>query len=220
MPHQSTAGTNRAVAAGIVGRTVPLHAAEQTGAAMHAFDGRERVDVLARGDRHLVELVMAVAVEQAKQPVLAADADHLVLLAVDGRLEQRADLAQIGVVHVVGNELAVPQELAGLGVERDQRVRVEIGAWPKLAVEVRRGIADRQVDDAGLGVERERRPQAAAAMLERLCALPGVGAGLAGIGDEIELPHRLAGLELEGADPILGAEIGARRPGDDEVAVR
>ena len=90
---------------------------------MHAFDGRERVDVLARGDRHLVELVVAVAVEQAKQPVLAADADHLVLLAVDGRLEQRADLAEIGVVHVVGNELAVPQELAGLGVERDQRVR-------------------------------------------------------------------------------------------------
>ena len=90
---------------------------------MHAFDGRKRVDILARGDRHLVELLVALAVEQSEQPVLAADADHLVLLAVDGGLEQRAHLAQIGVVHVVGDELAVPQELAGLGVERDERVR-------------------------------------------------------------------------------------------------
>ena len=96
---------------------------------------------------------MAIAVEQAKQPVFAADADHLVLLTVDGGLKQRTDLAQIGVVHVMGNELAVPQELAGLGVECDQGIRVEIGAWSKLAVEVRRGIADWQVDDAGLGVE-------------------------------------------------------------------
>ena len=42
-----------------------------------------RASTFARGDRHLVELVMAVAIEQAKQTVLAADADHLVLLAVD-----------------------------------------------------------------------------------------------------------------------------------------
>ena len=95
---------------------------------------------------------------------------------------------------------------------------VEIGARPDLAIEVRRGIADRQIDDAGFGVERERRPQAAAAMLERLRVLPRLGAGLAGIGNEIELPHRLAGLELEGTDPVLGAEIGARRPDDDEIA--
>ena len=49
--------------------------------------------------------------------------------------------------------------------------------------------------------------------------LPGLGAGLAGIGDEIEFPYRLAGLELEGADPVLGAEIGAGGPGDDQVVI-
>ena len=78
-------GHEQRVAAGIVGRTVPLHAAEQARAAMHAFDRRQRIDVLARGDRHLVELLVAVAVEQAQQPVLAADADDVALLAVDGR---------------------------------------------------------------------------------------------------------------------------------------
>ena len=71
------------IAAGIVGRTVPLHAAEQAWAAMHALDGRNGIDILTRSDRHLVELVMGIAVEQPEQTILAADADHLVLLAVD-----------------------------------------------------------------------------------------------------------------------------------------
>src|SRR5262249_29768884 len=56
-------------------------------------------------------------------------------------------------------------------------------------------------------------------MLQRLRTLPRFGARLAGIGDEIEFPHRLARLELEGADPVLRAEVGARRPGNDEVAI-
>src|SRR5579885_396344 len=59
---------------------------------MNTLDGGASVDILARRDRDLVELVMAVAIEQPQQPILAADANHLVLLAVDGRLEQRADL--------------------------------------------------------------------------------------------------------------------------------
>jgi hypothetical protein len=81
-------------------------------------------------------------------------------------------LAEIGVVHVVGDALPVPEEFTGLGVERDDRVGIEIGAWPKLAIEVWRGIADRQIDDPSLDIERQRRPQAAAAMLERFRILP------------------------------------------------
>jgi len=41
----------------------------------------------------------------AAAAILAADADHLVLLAVDGGLEQRAYLSEVSIVHVVGNEL-------------------------------------------------------------------------------------------------------------------
>ena len=33
---------------------------------MHALNGRQCIHVLARGGRHLVELVVAVAVEQAE----------------------------------------------------------------------------------------------------------------------------------------------------------
>ena len=117
---------------------------------MHALHRRQCVDILARGDRNLVELLLALAVEQSEQPILAAHADHLALLAADGGLEQRAHLAQVGVVHVVGNKLLVPEKLAGLGVERHERVRVEIGTRPDFAIEVGRGIADGQIDDAGL----------------------------------------------------------------------
>src|SRR6516164_1009243 len=63
-------------------RPVPLHAAEKARATTHALDGRRRVDILARCDGHLIELLAAVAVEQAQQAILAADADHLVFLSV------------------------------------------------------------------------------------------------------------------------------------------
>src|SRR5262245_4785646 len=106
----------------MVSRPVPLHAAEKTWATMHAFHRRRRVDIFARGDWHLIELIVAVAVEQSEQTILAAHCDDGVRLAGYGRLEQGTDLAQIGIMHVVGNELAIPQELASLGVERNQRV--------------------------------------------------------------------------------------------------
>src|SRR6516165_8232258 len=56
-------------------------------------------------------------------------------------------------------------------------------------------------------------------MLQGLRALPCVGAWLAGIGDEIELPDLFTVIESKRANPVLRAEIGARRPSDDEVAV-
>ena len=106
----------------------------------------------------------------------------------DGGLEQRAHLAEVGVVHVVGNKLLVPEKLAGLDVERHERVGVEIGTRPDFAIEVGRGVADRQIDDAGLYVERKRCPQAATAMLQRLRVLPSLCAKLTRIRGKIELP--------------------------------
>src|ERR1700730_8611962 len=148
------------IAIGIIGGPIPFHASEQARAAMNTLDGGASLDILARRDRNLVELVTAVAIEQPQQPILAADANHLVLLAADGRLEQRTDLTEVGVVHVVGNELLEPEELAALGVEGNEGVRVKIGTGPNLAIKVWRRIADWQVNDASLCVERNRRPQA------------------------------------------------------------
>src|SRR5690242_2726984 len=73
------------VAAGVVGRAVPLHAPEQSWATMHPFHGRERIDVLTSSDGHFVKLLLAASVEQSEQSVLAADRDHIVFFAVDRR---------------------------------------------------------------------------------------------------------------------------------------
>src|SRR6516165_302107 len=56
-------------------------------------------------------------------------------------------------------------------------------------------------------------------MLQGLRALPCVGAWLAGIGNEIEFPDLFTVIESKRANPVLRAEIGARRTGNDEVAV-
>src|SRR5262245_16237549 len=108
------------VAAGVVGRAVPLHAAQKTRATMHTFYRRYRIDVLARRDGNLIELLLAASIEQSQQSVLAANRDRVMRLAIDYRRKQGTDLAEIGVVHIVGNELAIPQELAGLGIKGDQ----------------------------------------------------------------------------------------------------
>src|SRR6516162_9058808 len=141
------------------------------------------------------------------------------LVTVDRSLEQRTDLAEVGVVHVVRYELPIPEQLSGFCVKRQDRIGVEIGAGPDLAVKIRRRIADGQVDDASLCIERQRRPEATAAMLQRFLALPSICAGFTGIGHQIELPNRLARLKLKGAYPVLRAEIGACRTDNDEVLI-
>src|SRR5439155_24059528 len=91
--------------------------------------------------------------------------------------EDRADLAQIRVVHVVRYELAIPEQLAAAHVERDRGVRIEVVPFARSAEEIGRWIANRQVEDALGRVERERRPQAAAAVCTRLRILPTIGPG-------------------------------------------
>jgi len=82
------------------------------------------------------------------------------LVTADRGLEQRTDLAEVGIVHVVRYELAIPEQFSGFCIKRHKGVSVEIGAGPDLAVKIRRRIADGQVDDARLCIERQRRPEA------------------------------------------------------------
>ena len=99
-----------------VGRAVPLHAAEKSRAAVHASNDRHLVEVSAGGDRQFIEHFVAVAVEHAQQTILAGDSEQVARLAFHRRAEERAHLAQVAVVGVVGTELLVPEQLAGLDV--------------------------------------------------------------------------------------------------------
>ncbi len=59
-------------------------------------------------------------------------------------------------MHVVGRELEVPLQLAGLGIKRDDRVGVEIVARPIVSDQVVAGIADRPVEGVKLLVVGSR----------------------------------------------------------------
>ena len=147
----------------------------------------------------------------------------------------RADRVEIP--HVMGDVLEVADIFAGVEIDRYERVRIEIVAGPDRAVEVRRRIADHEVDALGLEVDRRILPHAAA---ERLVGVAGLGelrllgrdvamhvlaGGVLGrphadgvLGDGVEVPDELAGLGVvgphEAADTVLAA-IGA----DQDFAV-
>ena len=95
----------------------------------------------------------------------------------------------------------MPQRLAGSGVERDQRARVQIVALAFAAPEIRRRRADRGIDDAASFVGHHRRPHVRRAGAQRAVVLPG---GVGGIGlvarNRVELPALRTGADIERED--------------------
>src|SRR5262249_23656170 len=74
--------------------------------------------------------------------------------------------------HVVGDVLEVADIPAGIEIERDQRVGVEVVAGAQRAVEIGRRIADDEIDAVGREIDRRILPDAAA---ERLVGIAGLG---------------------------------------------
>ena len=119
----------------------------------------------------------------------------------------------------LGPNWLVPQKLARFDVERHRRIGVQIRAGAHVRIKVGRRIPDRHVEHPVLDVERQRRPQAAAAVLARGLVGPGLRSGLARVGNEIEAPDLLTGGKLEGADPVLRPPVRAGRAVDHQVLV-
>jgi len=84
--------------------------------------------------------------------------------------------------------------------------RVEVVAGAHVGVEVRRRVGHREIEQTLLGIEGQRRPERAAAMFARLAVRPGLGTWLVIVRNEVEAPHRLACLQVEGADPALRSQ--------------
>src|SRR5262249_61549411 len=131
-----------------------------------------------------------------------------VLVRGDRRLDAAAahgDVAEDGGAHVVVlaqvvvNDLEVPDALAGLRVEGDERVRVQVRARPPSTVLRGGGRRQRNVHVAELFVCRHRIPRADVTRhLPRFVA-PRVGTGLAGLRHDVKGPQQLARLRVEAA---------------------
>ncbi len=112
--------------------------------------------------------------------------------------------------------LEMALDRAGVGIDRDGRGGVEVVARA-LVAEPRRAVAGAPERDVALGVVGPGHPDRGAAALPGL-AFPGVVAGLAGAGDGVGLPHRLAALGVERLDEAADAELAAR-DADHDLAV-
>ena len=112
--------------------------------------------------------------------------------------------------------LVVPHELAGLDIDGDGRVAVELGRCGArngidvavaLPARPRLGIGDRPVEHLARRVIRTRQPPAARdPSLERRIA-PGIAAGLARRRRVVEFPHLLAGPGVMGGDEAARARL-------------
>src|SRR5215467_2009938 len=108
-------------------------------------------------------------------------------------------------MHVVWDELKVPGEFSGFGVEGDDRVRVKIAARPGIIVEVRRWISPGDVEQVLLRVIGKRSPQRTPSVFSgRRIGPPGFRAGLAVSGNNVEAPQAFAIAQPEGSHPAAG----------------
>ena len=117
--------------------------------------------------------------------------------------------ARVVVVGVVGRELVVPDDLAGLGPDRQHRRGVQVVAGPRLR-RPRRRIARSPVHEIELRIVGARDPGRAAADLPGVAVLrPGLVSLLAASRDRVAAPQALAGLGIDSVDEAAHAELGA-----------
>ena len=132
-------------------------------------------------------------------------------------VEQGRRRRRIGVPQVVVNRLEVPDVLAGLGPDRDDRVAVEVRARPVAAVVARNRRRQRQVDEAALGVRgEEERPRVGAQPSPPTVAGPGLVPDVARLGHRIELPQLRAAARVVGAGVADAPDGAGRRVGADD----
>src|SRR5258706_15453612 len=98
------------------------------------------------------------------------------------------------------HRLEIPLHLAGVGVERNQRIAEQILAGPVSAIEVGAWSTDRGIENAALFIHREREgPDVVpGAILPAILGLPGFVAGLTIAWNRMEGPQFLARADVVG----------------------
>ena len=113
--------------------------------------------------------------------------------------------------------LKVPDALAGIGVERQQRIGEQIVAEAVRAVEIGRRAAGGRVHDAALLVHRHARPVVRRPAVRPGVFRPGVVAEFARMRNGVEAPAELAGAHVVGAYVARrGGQSLGRPPADDQ----
>ena len=116
-------------------------------------------------------------------------------------------------MRVMRRELKIPLDLARVGVEGEEAVRIQVVAGPEVSVPIRRRVAGRPIQKIEVRIVGTRQPCRAAARLPTVSA-PGIATGLAGRRNRVRSPQQLAGLGIIGIDKAAHAGLGARDADD------
>ena len=112
------------------------------------------------------------AIEHEQEAVLRDLRERFDRPAVDRDVDQDRRGRQVVVEQIVMHGLEVPDALAGLRIQRDDRAAVQVVAEAMAAVHVVRDARRRHVDETELLVGAERRPDVAGAAVAPRFVLP------------------------------------------------
>ena len=190
------------------------HVGVDVRAAGHGVEPEGPVD--AGHDGLAVEEAAVGAVEGVEEAVLVVVEERLDRpVAAQGHVGEHRGAHRVVVPAVPGGVLVAPADGPVVGVEGDGRGRPLVVAPPHVAVPGG-GVPGVPVDEVQLGVVGARRPRRGAAVPPGVAG-PRLVAGLAGAGNGVGGPARLAGHRVVGLDEAPDAVLAARHPGEDEA---
>ena len=137
-------------------------------------------------------------------------------LAVLFDIDQDQAIGRVVIPHVVGRGLEMPAQFAAVGIERNDRIGIEIVTLARIAVEQGRRIAGRPIKQVALGVVAAGHPSGRAAALPRVTG-PALDTGLACGWYRIAPPALGTGIEGVGRDEAARRELTAAVANDDLV---
>ncbi len=120
-------------------------------------------------------------------------------------------------MNVVRGELVVPLKHAGVGIERQQRARIQIVALSIVAIVIRIRVTGTVVNEVQRRVISSRRPDGAATPEHRFDSRPGLAPPFAGPGNGVESPGAGPGLSVVSIDETAAGVIAARHANDHLV---
>ena len=171
------------------------------------FDGEERL----AGD----------AIEEIDDALLGGLRDRVGGLAIVRYGEKRRRSGEVAIPDVVMDALEMPEALAGVGVEGEQRVGEEVVAEAIATVEIKDSRASGRVENAAFGIESHAGPVVCGSGGLPRTIGPGFVAKFAGMRNRVEGPAQGPAVHVEGANVARGRGMGFRiaSADDDEVFV-
>src|SRR5579872_2269720 len=130
-------------------------------------------------------------VEHVEKAAAMSPVDELAWLPAPFCIHQHGNLRGIPIVHVMRHELEIPFQFAGVRVESDRAIRVQVVTPPRVAVPIGRGVSRAPNDKVLLHIERSCHPCRSPACLPR-GTRPGLASRLSRLRYGPEAPTPLA----------------------------